>query len=53
MRRRLERARDLLRPTALPIADIAAQIGYQDPGQFAAVFRKVVGTRPSQYRRER
>ncbi len=51
--RRMERARELLEDTDLPVTEIAASVSYDDPGQFATAFRKVVGVSPSQYRRER
>jgi AraC family transcriptional regulator len=49
---RLERAADLLATTRLSIADIAASVGYDDPGYFARMFRRGVGLTPSVYRRE-
>lgn len=53
LQRRVERARELLERTDLPIGDVAAQVGYDDPSQLAAVFRKVLGVTPTQCRRER
>ncbi len=50
---RIERAKDLLANTTLPICDVAAAIGYDDQGQLARLFRREVGVTPSQYRRER
>jgi len=49
---RLRRAHDLLRGTNLPITDIAAAVGYDDPGHFAKVFRRFYGTSPRLRRRE-
>lgn len=37
----------------LPISDIAAAVGYDDPVQLTRLFRREVGITPSQYRRER
>ncbi|MFN3945245.1 MAG: helix-turn-helix domain-containing protein [Allosphingosinicella sp.] len=51
--RRIERARELLEETELPITEVAAAVGYDDPSQLAAAFRKALGVSPSQYRRER
>lgn len=51
--RRIERARELLEGTDMSITDIAAAVGYEDPSQLAAVFRRTLGLSPSQYRRER
>jgi len=51
--RRMERGRELLESTNLPILEIAAAVGYADPGPFAAAFRKAFGLSPTDYRRER
>jgi AraC family transcriptional regulator len=48
--RRLERAQDLLLRTTLPVTEVAARVGYDDPGQFARVFRGMVGTNPGGWR---
>jgi AraC family transcriptional regulator len=50
---RIEKARELLELTNLPITYIAAQIGYDDPGYFARLFRNNVWITPAQYRRLR
>lgn len=50
--RRIERARELLEGTDLPVTEVAAQVGYDDPSQLAVAFRKVLGVSPSQYRRD-
>jgi AraC family transcriptional regulator len=50
---RVERAKDLLADSALPLSDVAAAIGYDDQGQLARLFRREVGVTPTQYRRER
>ncbi|ESY73784.1 AraC family transcriptional regulator [Mesorhizobium sp. M0051] len=48
--RRIERAKDLLRSTRLPIAEVAWRVGYSNPAKFAAQFRKLVGERPGAWR---
>jgi AraC family transcriptional regulator len=53
MQRRLERARELLEGTKMPVMEVAAIVGFDDPSGFAAAFRKALGVSPSQYRRER
>jgi AraC family transcriptional regulator len=50
--RRVDKARDLLTGTTLPVIEVAAQVGYSDPNQLARVFRKHLGVSPSRYRRE-
>jgi AraC family transcriptional regulator len=50
---RIERAKDLLANSALPISDVAAAVGYDDQGQLARLFRREVGVTPSRYRQER
>jgi AraC-like DNA-binding protein len=51
--RRIERARELLEGTNRSVTDIAAAVGYDDPSQLAAVFRKALGVTPTGYRRQR
>ncbi len=48
--RRLERAKALLRDTALPILDIALQTGWNSLGTFGRVFHDVNGKSPSAWR---
>ena len=49
---RMEKAKQLLLATALPIAEISAQSGYGDYRVFTKVFKKSEGVTPSQYRRD-
>jgi len=49
--RRIERARELLEHTDVPVTEIAAQVGYDDPTLLARAFRKALGVCPSEYRR--
>jgi AraC family transcriptional regulator len=53
MRLRLQRAKAMLETTNLPVTEIAAQVGYDDPGYLARLFRAHFGTTPANYRRER
>ena len=50
---RVMKARELLEATDLPIREVAAQVGYDDPSYLARLFRREVGTTPAAYRRER
>ncbi|WP_306325539.1 GlxA family transcriptional regulator [Streptomyces venezuelae] len=47
---RVRRARHLLETTDRTVASVAAAVGYQDPGTFAALFARHTGHRPSAYR---
>ncbi|WP_318210470.1 GlxA family transcriptional regulator [Streptomyces sp. SJL17-1] len=47
---RVRRARHLLEATDRTVAAVAAAVGYQDPGTFAALFARHTGHRPSAYR---
>ena len=47
---RLERARQLLIHTALPIGEIASTVGYRSQSHFAHVFRQVTGLSPRAFR---
>ena len=49
-RLRAEQACRLLQSTALPIADIAANVGYDEVAYFSRCFRKQVGRSPREYR---
>ena len=48
---RLERARDLLLMTRLPVAEVARQVGYDNPFYFSRLFRRFAGKPPRDYRR--
>ncbi|HTQ99945.1 MAG TPA: helix-turn-helix domain-containing protein [Candidatus Acidoferrum sp.] len=47
---RLDNAKELLKSSNLPIAEIADHCGYGDGNQFAAQFRKSMSVSPSAYR---
>jgi len=47
---RLERARQLLRETALPVLDVAIATGFGSSSQFARAYRRAFGEPPSQTR---
>ncbi|MDE1170196.1 MAG: helix-turn-helix transcriptional regulator [Verrucomicrobium sp.] len=48
---RVEAARELLRRTALTVAEIAFAVGFENPGYFARVFKASAGAAPGEYRR--
>jgi AraC family transcriptional regulator len=47
---RMERAKQLLTETALPLSEIGPQVGCTDQSYFTALFRRHVGTTPKAYR---
>ncbi|SHF37373.1 helix-turn-helix transcriptional regulator [Streptoalloteichus hindustanus] len=51
-RRRIERARDLLRHTNLSVTEICHLVGFSSLGSFSARFSGLVGISPSRYREE-
>lgn len=51
MKRRIERAKDLLVKTSLPINDIALATGFRSASQFNRAFKDFVGVTPSTCRR--
>lgn len=53
MQRRIERGKELLAGTALSVTDIALICGFASSQHFAAAFRRMVGTTPSDYRKQR
>ena len=48
---RVQRAKELLRNTALPVDDIALNVGYESERSFTKTFGKYVGMTPKQYRK--
>lgn len=48
---RIEEAKRLLRQPALSMSDIAERIGYADARHFSKVFQKMVGVKPTAYRK--
>jgi AraC-like DNA-binding protein len=50
VRYRLGRAKDLLTTTDRPIAEVAQDVGYQDPAYFSRLFARRVGCPPTVFR---
>jgi AraC-like DNA-binding protein len=50
-RRRIERAKELLRGTALSVTEVSLTVGFHSLGSFSTVFRELVGDSPSEYAR--
>ena len=46
----MNKAKDLLTTTALPINQIAFSVGYEDPLSFSKAFKLVTGVSPKSYR---
>ena len=51
--RRIERAKELLVTTPLPVTEICDQIGFHSLGSFSSLFRRLTGETPAAYRAER
>ena len=49
-RRRIERAKDLLRSANLTVTEVCLVVGFESLGSFSSRFRALVGVSPSQYR---
>jgi len=49
---RVQRARELLQETKLPIYEISGQVGYESELAFTKTFKKHVGTTPTRYRKQ-
>ena len=49
LRRRIERAKDLLRGTGLSVTEVSLEVGFQSLSSFSHAFRDLVGERPSSY----
>lgn len=50
VRRRLDKARQLLADSDLTVTEICFAVGFQSLGSFSSLFRQVVGWAPSHYR---
>lgn len=50
LKRRMHRAKKLIRTTDLPISEIAATIGFSDYNYFGKVFKRLYGRSPRSYR---
>lgn len=50
-RRRIERAKDLLRSANLTVTEVCLLVGFSSLGSFSSRFRDLVGCSPSDYRR--
>ncbi|HEV2901577.1 MAG TPA: GlxA family transcriptional regulator [Pseudaminobacter sp.] len=48
---RIAKARELLEISSLKVEQVAWQIGYEDPGAFRKIFRRILGLSPGEYRR--
>lgn len=49
---KLQKAKELLLGTALPIGEIAEQVGYLTPKYFIKLFKENTGVSPNQYRKQ-
>jgi AraC family transcriptional regulator len=52
IRRRIDRAKELLAERHTAIADVAAKSGFNSAAELTRAFRRIVGTTPSSYRRD-
>lgn len=52
VRRRIERAKEMLADPRLNVTDVALAVGFGSSAHFATAFRKQAGVTPSTYRRE-
>jgi AraC-like DNA-binding protein len=50
-RRRIERAKELLRNTRLSVTEVSLAVGFRSLGSFSATFRQLVGEPPIAYAR--
>ncbi len=48
---RIDRAKELLQQTELPVSEICQQVGYSDLKHFTATFKKITNLSPGQYRK--
>lgn len=48
-RRRIERAKSLLRAANLSVTEVCLMVGFESLGSFSALFKRLVGQSPSEY----
>lgn len=53
LRRRVLRARELLRNTSLSVLDVSLDLGFQHQNNFARAFRRITGMTPTYFRRSK
>jgi AraC-like DNA-binding protein len=51
LRRRIERAKELLRGTDMTVTEVSLEVGFQSLGSFSTAFHDLVGAPPSEYAR--
>ncbi len=51
MRRRIEKAKEMLRNKAMPIATISSSLGFSSPAYFSTIFKQYEGIPPMNYRK--
>lgn len=49
---RMQVAAKMLKDTNYTIAEIAGQVGYENPGKFSSAFKQIMGITPKEYRRK-
>ena len=52
MRKRIEKACELLENNEIKVSSIAVQSGFSSPQRFNVAFRKLMGKTPMEYRKE-
>ena len=52
VKKRMEKAAELLENTNLKVIEIANSVGYENQGKFGTVFKKMYGVTPLEYRRQ-
>jgi transcriptional regulator GlxA family with amidase domain len=50
IRKRIDRARELLAASGMSVTDICFEVGFESLGSFSSLFRRLVGWPPSVYR---
>ncbi len=49
---KIEKAKEILQETVIPVTEIAYEVGYNDPNYFTSSFKRITGITPSQYRKK-
>jgi AraC family transcriptional regulator len=52
VRKRIQRAQEILRTSAMPLAEVAFSVGFQTQAHFTTIFRRLLGETPGRWRQQ-
>lgn len=52
VRKRIQRAQEILRSSAMPLVEVALSVGFQTQAHFTTIFRRILGETPGRWRQQ-